>query len=354
MRRLARALAVTLALATLALVMGCGSTGPGTSPGSSENAAGKPPALTYTFTSLTPAGGSASAFAMADDETVFGSRGGVPCVWPAPARATNVGLLDTGGMGSGAVRSCNAAGTVAVGSVGGQPCQWSRAGSAWGPCKLLDQTGVHDLEVRPFVNSRGQIVSGFWFWASADTPPVKLPVESAHAISEDGLIAASRDNRPVVCVPDDPISPTSWTVQELAVPGADPNAVLVGHAYGINNCGQVVGLGAPGGSHPFLWTTTDSGWTATDLGLPKTGIWGQAMAINDQGLVVAFVYSSSGRQGTDNAYVWRNGAWIDLKTASGAPYPLGFPYDISSNGVICGTCDIPKSANDAAYTLTPR
>ena len=81
----------------------------------------------------------------------------------------------------------------------------------------------------------------------------------------------------------------------------------------MNNRGQVVGFSNVAGdqvSHPFLWDKKNG---MKDLGLLPGGMFGSAIAINDDGEIVG----QSDATSFVHAVLWKHGAIIDLGTVAG-------------------------------------
>ncbi len=114
-----------------------------------------------------------------------------------------------------------------------------------------------------------------------------------------------------------------------------------GHAYDVNNKGQVVGVrfARPKGSRPFLWQNG----SARDLGT-LGGTHGAAYAINDAGQVIG--ESSTAGDAEIHAFLWEKGVMHDLGTLS---QPADFEhgttgFGISADGKAVGSSFTPTLA----------
>ena len=132
-------------------------------------------------------------------------------------------------------------------------------------------------------------------------------------------------------------------------------------AFGINNLGQVVGQSsdkAGGIHHAFLWPSPDTGSGMKDLGT-LGGASSTAWGINDAGQIVGDSETASGAK---HAFVWANGAMMDLGLlpgASASAYSLGWHINrfgqisghaTTASGMTHGVVWKPQSGG--TYTIT--
>jgi probable HAF family extracellular repeat protein len=101
-----------------------------------------------------------------------------------------------------------------------------------------------------------------------------------------------------------------------------------GIAFGINDLGQVVGLGAFGGSHAFLY----SNGITKDLGTIPGTEYSEALAINNKGEIVRDSRSSSPVQSV--AFLYSNGVMKRLSSGFGSGYAIA--YRINDRSQIIG------------------
>lgn len=107
--------------------------------------------------------------------------------------------------------------------------------------------------------------------------------------------------------------------------GSAPDTTILGPgnvADAINNHGIIAGLATlPGNTvfHPVLWQDG----LISDLGVLPGDLVGAALGLNDGGEVVGASISAPGpATGNPRAFVWRNGAMMDLNTLVPADSPL--------------------------------
>ena len=122
------------------------------------------------------------------------------------------------------------------------------------------------------------------------------------------------------------------------------------NAYGINDNGQIVGLGInpQGKSDAFLYTI---GGSVVDLGTLNGYQSSVALGINNSGQVVGFSTNSSDYE---DAFLWTSTSGMqDLNSLIGSSqWNLEFATGISNSGQICGYGINPSGQTDA-YLLTP-
>lgn len=107
------------------------------------------------------------------------------------------------------------------------------------------------------------------------------------------------------------------------------------YAWGINNCGQVVGSTCSSATEPYracLW----QGGQLIYLSPANMLVWSEARDINDQGQVVGFV--------GDTAYLWDSGTMIGLGTLGRRTVPTA----INNHGQVVGY-SLPIGSDDRAF-----
>lgn len=124
--------------------------------------------------------------------------------------------------------------------------------------------------------------------------------------------------------------------------GTHPNG-LISRAFDINDTGRIVGSATTSGTssnRPVMWI--NGVLTVLDNRI------GHAFAINNNGEVVG-----RANFGTDRAFLWRNGTMIDLTSLLPADsgWTLLEARDINDSGQIVGTGSI--NGQNRAYLLTP-
>lgn len=97
-----------------------------------------------------------------------------------------------------------------------------------------------------------------------------------------------------------------------------------GYARDINDRGQVVGLGTPGGSGATMWFHGRK----YDLGAPTGYEDWSPVTINERGWIAGNAGSEVGR-----AILWRSGSFVDLGTLGG---PSAFVIDLNDRGQVLG------------------
>ena len=128
------------------------------------------------------------------------------------------------------------------------------------------------------------------------------------------------------------------------------------YAHAVNNLGQAVGGAAvttsdtwPYWAHPFLWLpgyAYDSPPGLHDLGVLGDGWWGHAYDINDVGQVVGWSNIES-LPFPHHAWVWQNGVMTELQVpGSGSIWSAA--EAINNHGHIAGWADIPGGGDDTA------
>jgi len=328
MRRLVGTLAVTLVVVALALVMGCGSSGPGTSPGPSVGTAGKPSApAAYTIMRVGPVGGRATASAFDVSRPV---SGGSPCVVgtlqpsPFPGYAWIIealcGSLNPLGGNVSYGRGVSNAGDKAAGNSYTEDgvtraCLWPITGGIPGPAIPLSVEDASFQSEAEGINSSGTMVVGrAQFTSTGDFFHAAVWPSSGGSVTDLGILVPSS-------LPDPPaedsaaaVNDSGWVVgmsgrtawygdpgapnyhkaysgraflwkngameELLPLPGEDPYYSTGPSA--INNRGQVVGKS---GQHAAIWESGSR--VATELGRPKpTTAVTWARDINENGQVV--------------------------------------------------------------------
>jgi hypothetical protein len=114
--------------------------------------------------------------------------------------------------------------------------------------------------------------------------------------------------------------------------------------FRLNNRGTVIGngIGGPAGALPFLW---EDG-TVMQIQLPPGAEGGNAMAINDRGVVVGVAIFPDRAIG----YRWQDGEATELPSMPSLDRTI--PNDINNRGVIVGISPVLEQAGVA--TLWPR
>ena len=113
---------------------------------------------------------------------------------------------------------------------------------------------------------------------------------------------------------------------------------VVGHAYGIDNNGRVVGEFGATNPRAFRWQNG----VVTSLGT-FGGATSVARAINGGGKVVGRAETAAGNS---HAFVWQNGTKTDLGTLGGSNSGA---YAINSLGQIVGYSEVPSSFQSHAF-----
>jgi len=351
MRRPMGMLAVTLVLATLALVMGCGSNSPGTSPGSSVGTAGKPPGTAYTVRNLLadwPDG-----IGLCPDD--LNDSGQIAC--HGTKRATgpyyHAVLWDNGhvtelpepaGSQSSMSFSINAGGDIA-GANGPQrhALVW-RAPDYGTPTDLHQPEAGWGISEAWGINASGEVV-GYWektyvyhghYWNLAGGDSDIAGCIGGSDINDDGqVLGRTSGDYPAIW------QRGGWGMTRLTLPSG-----YGGRGEHINAAGHVVGRMFTTGGTPkraFLW----DGSQVRDLGTLPGYEEAEAYGLNDADDVVGFA-KHMGKNGlyTYKAFIWRNGVMSDLSALAGTT--VRFAYAINSNGQIAG--EGPKGG----LLLTPK
>lgn len=125
----------------------------------------------------------------------------------------------------------------------------------------------------------------------------------------------------------------------------------------INENGQIVGSSShQQETYPFLTIQRPCLWEngqIIDLGLPPGYVRGVATGINNLGQIVGWMATTlSG--GSDHAFVWQNGAWIDLNylIPPNSGWELQSASDINDNGQIIGS-GVAPGGSIQGFLLTP-
>jgi probable HAF family extracellular repeat protein len=134
---------------------------------------------------------------------------------------------------------------------------------------------------------------------------------------------------------------TTYTITDLGTLGGTES-----RAYGINECGQVVGTSSPSGSspkHPFIWRDVDvDGFSdpgdMQDLGTLPGGNSGTAYGINS----TAYAVGDADAFSIPRAFIWHdnNGNGVsdscELQDLGGVPFDYTFASDINDANQVVG------------------
>jgi len=362
MRRLMGMLAVTLVLATLALVMGCGGNSTGTSPGTSVGTAGKAPGTAYTVRYLLPDWPNGTTLwpqdlngsgQIACNGTKSGTGPYQHAVLWANRVVTELGEL-AGSLISQAT-SINAAGDIAGKcDVNGWDCAvaW-RAGAYGTPTDLHQALPGWKASEAWGINDSGGVVG---MWTEEIQPPGGGYSYTYHgrywSLSGGGSDIPNCDyafdvNGPGQVTGRSGAVPAIW--QDLSggwqtFPLPLPSGYTIGYGEHINLAGHVAGRMTPGGGawRAFLW----NGSQVVDLGMLAGCEHAQAYGINDKDEVVGFAWHVKNPQYTYKAFIWRNGVMSDLGALAGTS--VLHAWAINYSGQIAG--DGPKGG----LLLTPK
>jgi len=225
---------------------------------------------------------------------------------------------------------------------------WTYLGTLPGPG--LDYSRASDI------NEYSQIVgysftvgpgSGMraWIWEEGgmtDLGDLGGDKSSAGTINEQGQIVGYSQ----IYDPEDYITHAFlWENGNMTDLGVLPGEVNSA-AGDINENGQIVGSSShQQETYPFLSIQRPCLWEngqIIDLGLPPGYVRGVATGINNQGQIVGWMATTlSG--GSDHAFVWQDGAWIDLNylIPPNSGWELLSASDINDNSQIIGTGEAP-------------
>ena len=322
MRRLTEAFAVVVVLSALALVMGCGSSGPGMSPGPSVGTAGKPqPPPAYTVTDL----GSSVAWGRLMEPSAINDSGQVAGRGTGSDNASPAWIWDNGSV------------SVLPNLPGCSPWEGHVLG--------MNSGGDIVGRVRDPANPDGHVSMSPVVWVAPPSPggsytPLEPPMPDPMGDQDDsGLPSAINASHEAVGrnglgaptkwflwtpTGSDPQTPTGFAYQEL------PGSITL---FDINDNHQAVGRDAAG---PARWEWSGTVWTnETRVPLPSGGTppVGGFPWISAPGDVTGSCTRSDGKSGS---YVWQSGATysVDIGLLSGCVSSV--ITDINSSGVIVG------------------
>jgi probable HAF family extracellular repeat protein len=162
-------------------------------------------------------------------------------------------------------------------------------------------------------------------------------VSLANAINESGEIAGWNSYNSNSNFDPQAFLYSNGSMQNLNSPSLFPSGT---EAYGINNAGEVVGVGylSPSNFHAFLY----SGGKMKDLG-PSGAFQATAYAINTSGQIVGTYSLNSGASGT---FLYTRGTMTALPNPAGSRG--GFGVGINDNGEIAGTLYPSEGGSHAA------
>jgi len=224
-----------------------------------------------------------------------------------------------------------------------------------------------DYSVASDINDNSQIIgysytlgpgssTRAWIWQDnvmTDLGDLGGAKSSANSINEQGQVIGYSQ----VYHPEDYVTHAFlWENGNMIDLGVLPGEVKSA-ASDINENGQIVGSSShQQETYPFLTIQRPCLWEngqIIDLGLPPGYVRGVATGINNQGQIVGWMATTlSG--GSDHAFVWQNGAWIDLNylIPPNSGWELHSASDINDNGQIIGSGAAP-SGSIQGFLLTP-
>jgi probable HAF family extracellular repeat protein len=288
-------------------------------------------------------------------ESADGLKSFHPFLWTPNTSNGTTGSMMQIGSGSGVIfdtestaNRINNYGQVG-GNIEGHPFLWTPS-STHGLTGTMSDLGVPTAEIASVqgINSIGQVVvdrnGSTFLWTPTTSNGVAgsqtnvANFSTAARMNDFGQIVF--DSSTLIWTPTSPNSPDG----AFTAMNDMPANLLQSQSHGVNASGQIVGgnvLTGVSGPQAFLWTpTTPNGSMGhrTDLGnLPNGGLDSQALGINDIGQIVGI-----GRDANSSirAFLWtQSDGMVNLNgllDSSGTGWSLGFANSINNLGQIVG------------------